>query len=72
MERRRLSLYGGEEQGDGDSVSALETMKATTARISRVRPSRWSEGGSVSAVEKNKETATRISRVRPPRALRVR
>jgi hypothetical protein len=43
----------------------LETMKATTARISRVWLLQWSEGDSVSTVEKNKETTTIMARVRP-------
>jgi hypothetical protein len=65
VELRWLGLYGGEEQGDDGSISALETMKATTARISRVWLLQWSEGDSVSTVEKNKETTTIMARVRP-------
>jgi hypothetical protein len=52
--RRRLGQCVGDAEVDGGSDSALETVKATTGRISRVRPPRWSECGSVSAVEKNK------------------
>jgi hypothetical protein len=65
VELRWLGLYGGEEQGDDGSISTLETMKATTARISRVWLLQWSEGDSVSTVEKNKETTTIMARVRP-------
>ena len=54
------------------SVSAVEKMKETTTRMSRVRSPRWSDGSSVSAVEKMKATTVIMSRVRPPRALRVR
>jgi hypothetical protein len=52
--RRRLSQCVGDAEFDGGLDSALETVKATAGRISRVRPPRWSECGSVSAVEKNK------------------